>query len=76
MPNGYITILPNGDVIPCMLLQVKLGNVRSIIKIWEESQILMKLRSRKLLEGECGKCIHRDECAGCRGGLMKKQATC
>jgi radical SAM protein with 4Fe4S-binding SPASM domain len=69
MPNGYITILPNGDVIPCMLLQVKLGNVRekSIIKIWEESQILMKLRSRKLLEGECGKCIHRDECAGCRG---------
>jgi MoaA/NifB/PqqE/SkfB family radical SAM enzyme len=28
MPGGYITILPNGDVIPCMLLQVKLGNVR------------------------------------------------
>jgi MoaA/NifB/PqqE/SkfB family radical SAM enzyme len=28
MPNGYITILPNEDVIPCMLLQVKLGNVR------------------------------------------------
>ena len=69
MPNGYITILPNGDVIPCMLLQAKLGNVRerNIVKIWEESSILMKLRSRSLLEGECGRCIHRDVCAGCRG---------
>jgi len=69
MPNGYITILPNGDVIPCMLLQVKLGNIRenSVIKIWEESPILAKLRSRELLEGECGKCAYRDACAGCRG---------
>jgi radical SAM protein with 4Fe4S-binding SPASM domain len=69
MPSGYITILPNGDVIPCMLLQVKLGNIRekSIIRIWEDSPLLAKLRSRELLEGECGKCIHRDICAGCRG---------
>jgi len=69
MPNGYITILPNGDVIPCMLLQVVLGNVRekSIVNIWESSTVLSKLASRNLLEGECGKCIHRDVCAGCRG---------
>jgi radical SAM protein with 4Fe4S-binding SPASM domain len=69
MPNGYITILPNGDVIPCMLLQVRLGNVReeNIVKIWEESSILAKLRSRLLLEGECSRCRHRDVCGGCRG---------
>ena len=69
MPNGYITILPNGDVIPCMLLQTKLGNTReeSVVKIWEESPILAKLRSRQLLEGECNRCPHRDACAGCRG---------
>jgi radical SAM protein with 4Fe4S-binding SPASM domain len=69
MPNGYITILPNGDVIPCMLLQVKLGNVReeSIVRIWEESPILAKLCSRLLLEGECNRCRNRDACAGCRG---------
>jgi len=69
MPNGYITILPNGDVIPCMLLQVKLGNIRqeNIVKIWEESSILAKLRSRQLLEGECNGCRYRDVCAGCRG---------
>jgi radical SAM protein with 4Fe4S-binding SPASM domain len=69
IPSGYVTILPNGDVIPCMLLQVKLGNIReeSIIRIWEDSPVLAKLRSRELLEGECGECIHRDVCAGCRG---------
>lgn len=69
MPNGYLTILPNGDVIPCMLLQIKLGNVReaSITRIWDNSQILSKLRNRNLLEGECGRCTYRDKCAGCRG---------
>ncbi|MGA7075244.1 MAG: radical SAM protein [Halobacteriota archaeon] len=69
MPNGYLTILPNGDVIPCMLLQIKLGNVRreSITRIWDSSQILLKLRNRNLLEGECGRCTYKDTCAGCRG---------
>lgn len=69
MPHGYVTILPNGDVIPCMLLQIKLGNVRekSIIDIWEESQILSMLRNRRLLKDQCGKCRFRDVCAGCRG---------
>jgi len=69
MPNGYITVLPNGDVIPCMLLQVRLGNVReeNVVKIWEESPILAKLRSRSLLQGECNRCRHRDICGGCRG---------
>jgi len=69
MPNGYLTVLPNGDVLPCMLLQTKLGNAKeeSIIRIWDNSQILSKLRNRDLLEGECGRCIYKDRCAGCRG---------
>jgi len=67
--RGYITILPNGDVIPCMLLQVKLGNVReqSVREIWDNSPILAKLQSRELLKGKCGKCEYRDQCGGCRG---------
>ncbi len=52
-----------------MLLQTKLGNVKeeNIIQIWDNSQILLKLRNRKLLEGECGRCIYMEICAGCRG---------
>jgi len=69
MPNGYLTILPNGDVIPCMLLQTKLGNIKeeSIKEIWNNSPILAKLRNRNLLEGKCGLCNYKDKCAGCRG---------
>ena len=69
MPNGYITILPNGDIIPCMLLQIKLGNIRerNIVDVWEDSPILAELRDREQLKGECGKCRFRDVCAGCRG---------
>jgi radical SAM protein with 4Fe4S-binding SPASM domain len=69
MPNGYLTILPNADIIPCMLLQAKLGNIReeSITRVWNNSQVLSKLRDRNLLKGECGQCVYRDKCAGCRG---------
>lgn len=69
MPQGYLQISPNGEVHPCMLLQIKLGNVReeSLTQIWDESPILRKLRERSLLEGECGQCVYRDKCAGCRG---------
>jgi len=46
MPMGYVMVQSNGEVNPCMLLQVKLGNIReqSIISIWENSPILAELR--------------------------------
>jgi len=69
MPMGYVMVQSNGDVNPCMLLQVKLGNVRerSIISIWENSPVLTKLRQRDLLKGECGDCQYKLTCSGCRG---------
>ncbi|MCD6336443.1 MAG: radical SAM protein [Candidatus Latescibacteria bacterium] len=69
MPHGYLTILPNGDVLPCMLLQIKLGNIReeSLTQLWDHSPILSKLRNRNGLGGACGQCTYRDICAGCRG---------
>jgi len=69
MPMGYVMIQSNGEVNPCMLLQVKLGNIReqSIRSIWGNSPILAKLRQRELLKDECGGCAYRDTCSGCRG---------
>ena len=66
---GYVMIQSNGEVNPCMLLQVKLGNIReqSIRSIWEYSPVLAKLRQRELLKGECAECAHRGTCSGCRG---------
>ncbi len=69
MPMGYVMVLSNGEVNPCMLLQVKLGNIReqSISSIWENSTVLTKLRQRELLKGECGNCSYKGPCSGCRG---------
>ena len=69
MPMGYVMIQSNGEVNPCMLLQVKLGNVKeqSLRSIWENSPELSKLRQRELLKGECAECAYRGTCSGCRG---------
>ena len=69
MPLGYIMVQCNGEVNPCMLLQIKLGNIReqSITYVWQNSPILAKLRQRQLLEGKCGGCVHMVTCSGCRG---------
>jgi radical SAM protein with 4Fe4S-binding SPASM domain len=69
MPGGYIMVQSNGELNPCMLLQVDLGNIReqSITSIWENSPVLAQLHRRELLKGECGNCTYRDSCSGCRG---------
>jgi radical SAM protein with 4Fe4S-binding SPASM domain len=74
MPYGYITIKPNGEVNPCMLLHLNVGNVRerSIIRIWEESPQLRQLRSRDL-RGECGRCRYSSICGGCRGRAYEEK---
>ncbi len=81
----YITILPNGDIIPCMLLQVKLGNVKedSLLDVWYDSPILEELRDRNNLKGKCGRCKYKISCAGARckayemtGDMMAEDPTC
>jgi radical SAM protein with 4Fe4S-binding SPASM domain len=70
MPFGYLVIRANGELNPCMLLQVNLGNVKEagIKETWQQqSPVLAELRSRSLLKGECSRCEHREACAGCRG---------
>ena len=69
MPVGYVMVLSNGEVNPCMLLQLDLGNVReqSIMSIWDDSPQLAKLRQRDLLGGACGSCRYKLTCSGCRG---------
>jgi len=69
MPMGYVMVQCDGKVNPCMLLQIDLGNIRqrSIVSIWEDSPVLAQLRQRELLKGECGRCMYKVTCSGCRG---------
>ncbi|MHC1564999.1 MAG: radical SAM protein [Candidatus Syntropharchaeales archaeon] len=61
-----LSIKPNGDVVPCPLLPVKIGNVRDqTLKDIMNSGVIESLRSRNV-KGRCARCAHRDLCGGCR----------
>jgi radical SAM protein with 4Fe4S-binding SPASM domain len=62
--NG-LTIMPNGDILPCRPMGVKIGNVlkNTFFEIWYTSDFLWKLRNYKI--GECKSCSHGNYCGGC-----------
>lgn len=65
---NFLTILPNGDILPCTHLRWVLGNVSSGIKnIWNNSLKLRALRNKKnwIME-PCKSCSILKHCAGCR----------
>jgi radical SAM protein with 4Fe4S-binding SPASM domain len=59
---------PNGDITPCTLLPLKLGNVKEerFIDVWTNSPILARLRNRKNWKGRCGRCQYKIVCGGAR----------
>ena len=62
-----LCIMPEGNVFPCRRLPISIGNLLEspLKQIWEESDILGRLREKKNLKGKCGTCEMR-ECRGCR----------
>ncbi len=64
----YVTILYDGTVYPCMLLQIPLGNIREkpLSEIWEKSELLKNLRDRNNLKDRCRICKYKDICMGAR----------
>ena len=80
-----ITVLPNGDVMPCRRMDLVIGNLRdqTFFDIWYSSDVLWKLREReKNLEG-CKDCENLNVCGGCRavalgvtGNYLAKDTQC
>ncbi|BBE42299.1 radical SAM/SPASM domain-containing protein [Conexivisphaera calida] len=64
----YAGIQPNGDLIPCVFLPIKVGNLReeAFWDIWTKAPLLRQLRDRGQLEGFCGQCPYKYVCGGCR----------
>jgi len=64
----YAGIQPNGDLIPCVFLPIKVGNLRerTFWDLWENAPLFKTLRDRSKLEGYCGKCPFKNVCGGCR----------
>ncbi len=64
----YAGLQPNGDLIPCVFLPIKVGSLREsgFWDLWTKSPLLLKLRDRSQLKGFCGKCPYKYICGGCR----------
>ncbi len=85
---GYnqIAIMPNGDLLPCRRLPIRVGNVledNGFFKAWYKSDVLWNLRDESEMKGKCGRCELRARCAGCRaaayvrsGDYMSEDPQC
>jgi len=64
----YAAIASNGDIMPCVFLPIKLGNVKrdSFIDVWRSSPVLKQMRDRGNWKGLCRTCDYRIVCGGCR----------
>jgi radical SAM protein with 4Fe4S-binding SPASM domain len=67
----FIGINAQGDVAPCVHLldtAVRCGNVRDqpLSRIFEESEVLRRLRDPRPVKGKCSRCRYGDSCRGCR----------
>lgn len=65
---GQGCIGPLGQVTPCVMLPVVVGNIRKrpLHEIWQSSPVLAVLRDRSQLRGWCHSCSFREKCGGCR----------
>jgi radical SAM protein with 4Fe4S-binding SPASM domain len=63
-----------GDVLPCVGLNLPIGNIRSkpLKQILSESQVLKDLKDhRNTIKGPCAACDKADHCYGCRGAAYQ-----
>ncbi len=83
--KGIIFVSHNGDVNPSGFLPYNLGNVKekSIVDIYRNNEILIKMRDPKNFKGRCGICEYGDICGGSRsrafsyyGDLFQEDPMC
>ncbi len=66
--TGYdsFSILPNGDIVPCRRLPIKVGNVleKTLFEIWYTSKTLWDIRNKNNVNIKCRNCEIFDNCYG------------
>jgi len=64
----YCSVEPQGDIQPCVFMPASVGNIREqdFLEIWQNAELLKKLRDRDLLTGNCATCSSKYICGGCR----------
>lgn len=66
--RAMCAINPRGDVYPCVMLPVTIGNLRRdrFREIWAGSPLVRALQDRGRVKGYCRSCPHLERCGGCR----------
>lgn len=79
-----ITIVENGDIMPCRRLPIVIGNIKrdNFYKVWYLNPVLNDLRGRNNIR-KCGTCSKLDVCGGARciayatyGDYMREDPQC
>jgi radical SAM protein with 4Fe4S-binding SPASM domain len=75
--KNFLTILPDGTIIPCTHLRWKIGKVKAGIKnIWENSLELKFLRNKKnWIKEPCKSCEILMYCGGCRALALNESGS-
>jgi radical SAM protein with 4Fe4S-binding SPASM domain len=66
--RSVIFVSHRGEVQPCGYLPLSCGSIRRtpLEEIWNDGEILRKLRDDEQLQGACGCCEYKTICGGCR----------
>jgi radical SAM protein with 4Fe4S-binding SPASM domain len=69
---GWFGVMPGGDVTPCPLLPVPIGNILNddLPELFASSPIVRRLLDRDDRGGACGTCPERSRCGGCRAHAL------
>lgn len=64
--RSLLTILSNGDVLPCRRLPIKIGNLNSdnLNDLFQNSYVLRDLRTHENLNSNCKECYYSKSCNG------------
>lgn len=66
MAIRHLTILPNGDILPCRKLELPIGNIlaQPLKDIFLQDKVVDEICRNKLVKG-CSKCKLKNVCRGC-----------
>lgn len=73
-----INVTPNGDVYPCNVLNVTVGNLRkqSISEVWNSPQLIeLRKFSVSNLSEKCRKCENLNYCLYCPGAVLRETGS-
>jgi radical SAM protein len=75
--NGFVFIDHVGDICPSGFLPMRRGNVRtaSLVDVYQQDEVFLKLRDANALEGRCGACEFREVCGGSRSRAFAATAN-